>query len=490
VAAIRVHTAVGARDAVDAVVVGAGPNGLAAAVALAMAGHSVHVIERHEEIGGGTRTAELTLPGLLHDVCSAVHPTGIASPFFCALPLTEHGLHWAHAEIDLAHPLDDGSAGVMVASLQATVAGLGDAGPAWQGIFGHLVRHWDALAEEILQPLLHVPRHPLTLARFGLPALLPATTLARRLPTEQARALFAGVAAHALQPLERPTTAGVGLLLTAAGHAAGWPVAVGGSRAITDALASLLRSLGGTIETGTDVTSLAQLPRCRVALFDVAPGAMARIAGERMPRRVRRAYLRYRHGPAAFKVDLAVDGGIPWTADACRRAGTVHLGGTMTELAAAEREVAAGRLPERPFVLVAQQYLADPSRSVGDVHPVWTYAHVPAGFSGNATDGLLSQLERFAPGTRERIVGMHTWGPADFEAYNPNYVGGDIATGQGDPIQAVFRPRFAVDPYATGIPGVFLCSAATPPGAGVHGMAGFHAAQSALRVLRRSRPQR
>lgn len=469
---------------VDAVVVGAGPNGLAAAVVLARAGYGVTVLEAAATIGGGTRTEELTLPGVLHDVCSAVHPFGVTSPVFTSLPLAEHGLEWCWPEVDLVHPVEGRRAGVMVQSLEDTAIGLGPDGPAWRRVFAPLADGFDALAEDLLRPLQHVPRHPLKLARFGIGALQSATLFARRWETDEARALFAGVAAHAIQPLRRPTTAAIGLMILAAGHHAGWPVARGGSRAITDALASLLRAHGGTIETGVEVTTLSDLPRARVALFDVSPTAMVRIAGDAMPAGARRAYGAYRYGPAAFKVDLAVEGGVPWTAEPARRAGTVHVGGTLEEVVAAESDVARGRMPDRPFVLVAQQSLADPARATGDVHPVWAYAHVPHGFDGDATDAVLAQVERFAPGARDRVVGMHVRGPAALEADNANYVGGDIAVGANDPVQLLARPRLAPDPYWTGVPGVFLCSAATPPGPGVHGMCGANAARSALQVLR------
>jgi phytoene dehydrogenase-like protein len=469
----------------DAVVVGAGPNGLAAAVAVARAGFSVTVLEAAGEIGGGTRTRELTVPGVLHDVCSAVHPMAVASPFLGSLPLADHGLRWRWAELDLAHPLDGGRAAVMQRSIIRTAADLGPDGDAWRRLFGPLADGFDDLAEDVLRPLQHVPRHPIVLARFGLRAMQPATLVARHLRTDTARALFGGVAAHAMHPLDRPTTAAAGLMLIAAGHHVGWPVAAGGSRAITDALASLLTRLGGRIETGVRVTSLRQLPDAKVTLLDVSPPSVVEIAGEQLPGRVRAQLSRWRFGPAAFKLDLAVEGGVPWAAGECRRAGTVHVGGTLAEIAHAEREVHRGRLPERPFVLVGQQYLADPGRSAGNVHPVWAYAHVPNGYTGDATTSIIDQLERFAPGLRERIVAQHVCGPADLEAYNSNYVGGDIATGANDPWQVLIRPRLAADPYWTGIPGVFLCSAATPPGGGVHGMCGANAARSALRVLRR-----
>lgn len=470
-------------DPVDAVVVGSGPNGLAAAVTLARAGRSVTVLEAEDTIGGGTRTEELTVPGVLHDICSAIHPFGMASPYLSQLPLAEHGLRWRHFDIDLAHPLDSGRVATMQRSMADTATGLGVDGTAWEKLFGPLSRRFEELAEDLLRPMLHVPSHPLATASFGLRALLPATAVARRWHTDEARALFAGAAAHVIHPLDRPTTASVGLMLIAAGHHVGWPTVEGGSRAITDTLASLLREHGGTIETGVRVTSLDQLPDHRVALFDVAPKAFVEIAGPTLPSGIARSYRRFRHGPGSFKVDLAVEGGVPWTAEPARRAGTVHAGGTLEEIVASEADVHKGRMPERPFVLVAQQYLADPTRSVGDVHPVWTYCHVPAGWSGDATEAVLNQIERFAPGVRERIVGSAVRGPAELAAHNANYVGGDISTGANDPLQVVFRPRIALDPYATGIPGTYLCSAATPPGAGVHGMCGHNAAKRALAHL-------
>ena len=468
----------------SATVVGAGPNGLAAAVALAREGLEVTVYEASDTIGGGTRSGELTLPGLLHDHCSAVHPMAVGSPFLRSLDLEGYGLRWAWPEVDCAHPLDDGSAGVLLRSLDETAAGLGEDGRAWKRIFG-VSRRFDALSDDLFRPVLHVPRHPVRLVRFGIPAALPATVLARAWKTPQARALFAGVAAHAVAPLHKPMSSSVGMALTCACHHFGWPVARGGSRAITDALAAALRAHGGVIETSHEVRSLDELPASAAVVLDLAPSRVAALAGDRLPPRVARAYRRYRHGPGAFKVDFAVEGGIPWTAEACRRAGTVHAAGGFEEIVASERAVNQGRMPERPFVLVAQQYLADPERSEGDVHPVWSYAHVPNGYRGDATEALIAQIERFAPGFRERIVATSVRSTGEIERINANYVGGDIITGANDPVQVLFRPRFGADPYSTGIPGVYICSAATPPGAGVHGMNGYNAARAALRHVSR-----
>ncbi len=468
----------------DAIVVGSGPNGLACAVELARNGVGVTVLEAEETIGGGTRTSELTVPGLLHDDCSATHPMAVGSPFLNSLELERHGLEWRWPEVDLAHPLDDGSAGVMLRSLEETVAGLGADGGDWRRVFGASARSFDALNEDLLRPILHVPRHPIRLTRFGLAAALPAVALARAWNAPQARALFGGVAAHSFRPFSGPMSSAVGVALICACHRFGWPVARGGSRSITDALAAVLLEHGGKIETGVRVKSLSELATAQAVMLDLAPGAVADIAGDRLPARVARAYRRYRHGPAAFKVDLAVQDGVPWSNEACRRAGTVHCAGSFEELGAAEREINKGRMPERPFVLVAQQYLADPERSAGDVHPVWAYAHVPSGYDRDAEQAVIDQIERFAPGLVERIVASTARSPADIEAANANYVGGDIVNGANTPIQLVIRPRLALEPYGTGIPGVFICSAATPPGGGVHGMGGHNAAQSVLKHLR------
>ncbi|MGW2745615.1 phytoene desaturase family protein [Streptomyces sp. NPDC001450] len=467
----------------EAIVVGAGPNGLAAAVTLALHGLRVTVLEAADEIGGGTRSGEAIVPGLLHDHCSAVHPMAVGSPFLRELDLGRYGLQWRLPDVDCAHPLDGGTAGVLYRSVSDTAAALGRDGARWRRLFDGPAAAFDTLAEDVMGPLLRVPRHPVRLARFGLPALLPAAAVARLFATEEARALFGGVAAHAFQPLHHPMSSSIGLGILTAGHRHGWAVAAGGSRAITDALAALLADLGGKIETGVRVRSAADLPPADVTMFDLAPGAVADILGDRLPPRVARAYRRFRHGPGAFKVDFAVHGGVPWSALPARRAGTVHVGGPFSEVAFTEREISAGRMPERPFVLVGQQYLADPQRSVGDVHPVWTYAHVPHGYDGDATEAIIAQIERFAPGFRDRVIGMSTRPTSAFPAHNPNYVGGDILTGAKNIPQLLLGPRLGLDPYATGLPGHYLCSAATPPGPGAHGMCGHHAARAALEAL-------
>jgi phytoene dehydrogenase-like protein len=468
----------------DAWVVGSGPNGLAGAVELARHGMRVTVLEARDEIGGGTRSSELTVPGLVHDHCSAFHPMVAASPFISSLGLERHGLEWGWTEVEFAHPLDGGAGAHAVRSVDGTASALGADGTAWRRLFEGPSERFESLLPDLLRPMLHVPRRPLSLTRFGLPALAPATLIARAFREEPARALFGGVAAHALSPLTRPLSASVGMALTCAAHALGWPVAKGGSQAIANALATELEERGGSIETGREVRSLDELPRGDVVLLDLAPSRAADVAGERLSPRVARAYRAYRHGPAAFKVDFGVEGGIPWAYEACRSAGTVHVAGGLAEIVSGEHDVNRGKMPERPFVLVGQQYLADRGRSRGDIHPVWAYAHVPSGWRGDATDALVGQIERFAPGFRERVVATATMSPSEFESYNPNFVGGDIIGGANSPAQIVSRPRLGLRPYSTGIPGVFLCSASTPPGAGAHGMCGYNAARAALADLR------
>ena len=465
----------------DAVIVGAGPNGLVAAITLASAGKRVVVLEANATIGGGARTAELTLPGIRHDVCSGVHPLGIGSPVISMLPLADHGLDWAHPPIPLAHPLDGGSAAVLTRDLEETATRLGDDGRAWRRTFGSVARHWDDSSRLALQAPLTALRTPIAGARFGWLALRSASLLARRFRTPSGRALVAGIAAHAAAPLDTIASAGVALTLGAAAHTVGWPVAVGGSGSITDALAAHLRTLGGEIRTKTAVRSWSDLPEARVVLFDTDPAAVAAILGERLPRRTARRYRRFRHGPGVFKIDVALDGPIPWSNPDCRRAGTVHVGGTYEEVAAAERGVANGDHPERPFIISSQPVVADPGRAPVGTHVLWAYCHVPAGSQVDMTERMFDQFERFAPGFRESVVAVNVRRPADLEADNSNHVGGDITGGALSLRGLAARPSL-LRPYRSA-PGVFICSSSTPPGAGVHGMCGWHAARAALREL-------
>jgi len=469
----------------DAVVVGSGPNGLAAAVTLAEAGLAVLVRERSVSVGGGALTLPLTLPGFLHDRCSAIHPLAAASPLFRRLDLGARGLRWVEPPAAAAHPFDDGTAALLLRSTADTGDGLGQDARAWQVLLGPLAREFDALMDETLGALIHLPRRPLLLARFGLAALLPARALAEaRFRGPRARALFAGLAAHAMLPLERSPSAAFGLVLGAAAHAVGWPFPAGGAQRIPDALSALLRERGGVIETGAEVRALSDLPPARAVLLDLTPRQVLRVAGERLPARYRRALSRFRYGPGAFKVDYALSAPIPWRAPECATAGTVHLGGTLDEIAAAERAVARGELPERPFVLLAQHTRFDPSRAPPGRHTAWAYCHVPHAFEGDATAALEAQIERFAPGFREIVLARAAAGPVALERENPNLVGGDIGGGESSLAQMVFRPAARAVPWSTPVPGLFLCSASTPPGGGVHGMCGWHAARAALARLR------
>jgi phytoene dehydrogenase-like protein len=465
----------------DAVVVGAGPNGLAAAIALARAGRSVRVLEASDTVGGGSRSAELTLPGFVHDVCSAVHPHPLASPFLRELPLADHGLELVHPELPLAHPLDDGTAVVLDRSVEATAASIGGAdGEAYRNLLGPLVRDAEKLLPAILGPL-RPTRHPVALSRFGLLGLRSAKGLARRFEGQRAPALVAGNAAHSMLRIDRPPTSAVALVLLLTGHHVGWPVARGGSQAVADALASIARAHGAEIVTGHRVERVDELDDAGAVLFDVTPRQILALAGHRLPARYRRGLERFRYGPGVFKLDWALDGPIPWTAPECARAGTVHVGGTFEEIAASEASVDAGRDAERPYVLLAQPTVCDPSRAPAGKHTAWAYCHVPSGSTRDMTGAIEGQIERFAPGFRERVLARASMHAGEMEAYNPNYVGGDINGGRMDLGQLFTRPVARPSPYTTPDPRMFICSSSTPPGGGVHGMCGYFAAQAVLR---------
>lgn len=464
----------------DAVVVGAGPNGLAAAISLARAGRSVRVLEAGPTPGGGARSAELTLPGFVHDVCSAIHPLAAASPFFRQLPLGAHGLEWVQPDAPLAHPLDNGTAAVLERNLEATAQGLGPDADTYVKWMRPMVRAFDDVVAQMADPL-RFPRRPLRLARFGLRAMRPAHSLATgafRGPL--ARALFAGSAAHSFSALERPFTSAFGILLMASGHAVGWPFPRGGTQKLVDALVSYLGALGGEVETGHRVHNVDELPRSRAVLLDVTPAQLVKLAGHRLPPAYVEKLRRFRYGPGVFKVDWALSGPIPWQAAACARAGTVHLGGTLEEVSASEAAVSRGQAPERPYVLLAQHTLFDDTRAPSGQHTGWAYCHVPNGCTEDMTERIEAQVERFAPGFRERILARHTRSPAQYEAYNPNLIGGDISGGSLEGMQLLARPVARLVPYATPDPRLFLCSSSTPPGPGVHGLCGFLAARALL----------
>ncbi len=465
----------------DAIIVGAGPNGLAAAVTLARAGRSVLVVEANDTIGGGARSAELTLPGFIHDFGSAVHPLGIASPFFQTLPLHQHGLTWIHPPLPLAHPFDDGTAAALHRSIRETGATLGPDAQTYWRLMATVVRNWDRIAPAFLGPL-RFPKHPVAFVRFGLRAPWPASMMARVLfRGEHARGLFAGNSAHSFLPLERMPSAAFGLMLCTLGHVVGWPIPQGGAQAIANALASYLRSLGGEIVTGWRVDSLDELPTARAVLCDVTPRQLLRIAGDKLPEGYQRSLRRYRYGPGVFKLDYALDGPIPWTNEDCRRAGTVHLGGTLEEIAASERAPWRNEHAERPFVLLSQPTLFDPTRAPEGKHIAWAYCHVPNGSTFDMTERIEAQIERFAPGFRNRILERTAWSPAQMEQHDANLIGGDINGGVQDLFQLFTRPTWSLTPYRTATPGLYICSSSTPPGGGVHGMGGYHAAQTALR---------
>jgi phytoene dehydrogenase-like protein len=463
----------------DAFVIGSGPNGLTAAITLARAGLKVTVLEAQPVAGGGTRSAELTLPGYVHDVCSAVHPMAVSSPAFSSMPLDEHGLEWIHPAVPLAHPLDGGRAAVAESSIDATAARLGRDGSAYRRLMTPRVAHWRELLEDILAPP-HLPKHPLVLARFGLLAPWPAAFVAHRLFREEpARALFAGMAAHSILPLEMKGSAAIGWVMTLAAHAAGWPIARGGSQRIADALVSYLKSLGGNVVTNCCVRSLQEFPTEALVLCDVTPRQLVDLSGGRLPDRYCRRLAEFKYGPGVFKVDWALREPIPWTNADCRRAGTLHLGGSLEEIAASEKAAWQGSSSQRPFVFLSQPTLFDRSRAPEGRHAAWGYCHVPNGSTEDMTSRIEAQVERFAPGFRDIVRARHSMSPVDLEAHNANLVGGDIGAGANTLKQLFLRPTAAW--YRTPARNVYLCSASTPPGAGVHGMSGYHAATTAIR---------
>lgn len=468
----------------EVIVVGSGPNGLAAAVEMARSGFAVTLLEARETVGGGTRTQELTLPGFRHDVCSAIHPLGVSSPFFKTLPLDEFGLTWVYPEAALAHPLDDGSAVVLHRDFSRTEESLDDADrQAYRQLMAPFAEHWEELAGDILAPI-HFPSHPVIMTRFGSQAVRSAQGLARTLfRGERARALFAGLAAHSFLPLEKPGSASFGIVLGVLGHLTGWPVARGGSESISLALKGYLETLGGVVRTGVRVESVDEFDRNALVLLDLTPRQVLRVAGHRFDPGYRRRLEEYRYGPGVFKIDWALSAPIPWRAPACLTAATVHVGGTLAEIATGEREVWQGRHPERPFVLIAQQSLTDPTRAPEGKHTGWGYCHVPSGSKVDMTEAIERQIERFAPGFRDLILDRQVRNTVTMESYNANFVGGDINGGVQDLAQIVARPIAGPRPYATSDPRIFICSSSTPPGGGVHGMCGFHAARCALQTL-------
>jgi phytoene dehydrogenase-like protein len=472
----------------DAIIVGAGPNGLSAAVTLARAGHSVLVREAASVIGGGTRTEELTLPGFLHDVCSTVHPMGVASPFFRQLPLAQHGLEWIHTPTLLVHPFDDGSVVTLERTLDATAEALGTDGPAYRDLVEHFVDNWEDLVSDTLRPI-RFPRRPFMMARFGMQALRSVDSLVRsRFRNDSTRAMFAAVAGHCMLPLDWIGTASFGLMLCITGHAVGWPLARGGSRNISLALASYLRELGGVIENDAPVTSIEELPPARAILFDVTPRQLLRICGDRLPPRYRRQLERFRYGPGAYKIDWALSGPVPWRNVRCSETAVLHQAGSYDEVIASERAPWDGVDAERPFVLFVQPSLFDRTRAPDDGHVAWAYCHVPNGSSTDMTAAVEAQVERFAPGFRDLVRQRNVMNPADLEAHNQNLIGGDINAGAQNLAQLFFRPVPRWNPYAIPDSDMYICSASTPPGGAVHGMCGFHAANAALdRTFRRPR---
>ncbi len=467
----------------DAIIVGSGPNGLAAAITLQQAGLSVLVIEGKDTIGGGLRSAELTLPGYIHDVCSAIHPLAVGSPFFKKMPLKEYGVEFIYPPIPAAHPFDDGQVGLLHESLDKTAQLLDTDEKSYYTLLEPLVRDWEKLAPALLGPL-RIPAHPFKMARFGLKALMPSTTLANRLfNTKRARGLWAGMVAHSMQPLDNVATSAMGMVLMAMGHVKGWPLTKGGSQAIANAMAAYFETLGGKIETGLYITSLNQLPSAHALLFDVTPGQLLQIAGHKFSDFYRWQLGRFRYGMGVFKIDWALDGPVPFKSTECMQAGTVHLGNTFEEIAASEKMSWQGKHPEKPFVLLTQQSMFDSSRAPAGKHTIWGYCHTPHGSEKDMTEAIEKQVERFAPGFRDRILHKRTMNSVQMEAYNPNYIGGDINGGVIDIRQLFTRPVLRRSPYKTSAKGIYICSSSTPPGGGVHGMCGYHAAQRALKDI-------
>lgn len=468
----------------DAVIIGSGPNGLCAAIALAQAGAKTVIVEGEEQIGGGVRSAELTLPGFIHDTCAAIFPLSLASPFISSLPLEKFGLEWAFAPLALVHPLDRGRAVAARRSLEETAEALGRDAGRYRALYGHILRHWATFSADLLGPLPLPPDDVLTFLRFGAAALLPAATLARlQFRTAPARALFAGMAAHSMLPLTSLSSAAYGIVIGATAHAVGWPVAVGGAQKIADALGGYYRSLGGEIITGSMVNRLEDAPDGRAVLCDVTPRQLLRLAGRRFPERYQRSLQRYRYGVGVFKIDYALDGPVPWLAEAAHQSTALHLGGSLEEIVQSEEMNQRGRAARRPFVLAAQPSLFDPSRAPQGKHTLWAYCHVPHGSREDMTEAIEAQIERYAPGFRRLVLARCRRGPAEMEAYNPNYIGGDINGGVQDIWQLYNRPALRLNPYTTPVRNIFICSSSTPPGGGVHGMSGYHAAQAALRYL-------
>ncbi|WP_207426063.1 NAD(P)/FAD-dependent oxidoreductase [Pedobacter sp. SYSU D00535] len=465
----------------DAIVVGSGPNGLAAAITMQQAGLSVLLVEAKDVIGGGLRSKELTLPGFVHDVCSAIHPMAAASPFFKTLPLQQHGLEFIYPEVAAAHPFDDGTAAILTKSLEETASLLGTDKQAYLRLMEPVVKSWPCIDKSVLGPPLSIPSHPIDMALFGLKAMPSALMVAKRFSTKEAKGLWAGMAAHSIQPLSNLATSAIGVVLMAAGHLGGWPIPKGGSQSIANALASYFLSLGGKIETNYYVKSLQQLPSAHAVLFDVTPKQLLQIAGHKFSSLYKWQLKKYRYGMGVFKVDWALDDAIPFTAEAARKAGTVHIGNTLEEIAAGEHTASIGATPQKPFVLLAQQSIFDPSRAPEGKHTAWAYCHVPNGSKVDMTSIIENQIERFAPGFKDRILAKHSFSPAKMEDYNPNYIGGDINGGIIDIGQLFTRPVISLSPYRTSAKGLYICSSSTPPGGGVHGMCGYFAAKRALK---------